>query len=181
MANYSPRGSGGAHRPGGGFPGGKPGQREERRPPPHGEAEDRDLAALLRPGEPIRYFVANGEAARKELFDKEAEDVAKELATLPASQLRRFYGEVMALKRRLELDAELKISDAEIQARLALLKAEAAYTYKRGNKYPPRLVRFFTDHAASVSGRKDFLRGFQPHFEAVVAFHKFYERKGGNP
>lgn len=186
--NRSSGGSPGGGRPGGGFSGGAPGPLQEAKSAPRPEVEDRDLADLLKPPVRVSYFLEGSGAARKELFDQEARRVAQDLANddanerkVPSSQLRRFYSEVMALKRRLELDRDKRIPDAEIQARLALLKAEAAYTFKRG-RYRKELVRFFTRHAEFVQNRDDFERGFQPHFEAVIAFHKFYEKdKGDNP
>ena len=129
---------------------------------------------LKPPAEPPRYFAGNSRAPRAELLGKEAEDVAKQLATVPASQLRRFYAEVMALKRRSELAGA---GDEEIRAQLTLLRAKAAYTWTRNDRYPGELVAFFTRHAAAVRGREDFLHGFQPHFEAVMAFHKVFEQK----
>ena len=70
--------------------------------------------------------------------------------------------------------------DDEIVAALMLLRAKAAYTWGRQSKYPDELVAFFTRHAHSVKTKADFLRGFQPHFEAVMAFHKVFEEKRGN-
>jgi CRISPR type III-A-associated protein Csm2 len=131
---------------------------------------------LRRPDQPVRYFSANDPSApERDLLGSKAEEVAKKLASVPASQLRRFYAEVMALKRRAELT---DITDAEIQAQLMLLRAKAAYTWKRQEKkYPEELVAFFNRHAHSVTSKTDFLRGFQPHFEAVMAFHKVFEIK----
>jgi CRISPR type III-A-associated protein Csm2 len=140
--------------------------------------EDEDLASLLKPpAERFRYFSANNSTApRPEMLDREAQEVARALASLPSSQLRRFYSAVMALKRQIELDSQLP--DEMIRARLALLKAQASYTWKRREReYPRDLVTFFTRHADAVRSRQDFLRGFQPHFEAVIAFHKVFERK----
>jgi CRISPR type III-A-associated protein Csm2 len=131
---------------------------------------------LLRPpAQRLPYFSANDpKAIEARLLGEEAEQVARKLAEVPASQLRRFYAEVMALKRRAEL---ANASDEEIRAQLTLLRAKAAYTWQRQSRYPGELVAFFTRHAASVQTRHDFLRGFQPHFEAVMAFHKVFERK----
>ena len=156
-------GGGGGHRPGGGD--GRGGGRPR-------------TAALLDPSrEPtVHYFTdASGKSVlRKELVDGVAEDVAQKLADLPASQLRRFYGAVIALKRQVELDPNLP--DDEIQAQLALMKAKAAYTHARGGQVPEELVRFFVRHAKSVRNRADFL-AFCRHFEAVMAFHKCFEKK----
>jgi CRISPR type III-A-associated protein Csm2 len=111
---------------------------------------------------------------RPELVDGEAIEVAKAWAELNSSQLRRFFSEVMALRRQVDLDP--KLPDDHIRARLALLKARAAYTYGRDkNRIPPRLVEFFRDHALSVKDKTDF-QAFNRHFESVVAFHKFYAK-----
>jgi CRISPR type III-A-associated protein Csm2 len=132
---------------------------------------------LLRPpAQPLRYFSANDpKAIEPRLLGEEAERVATRLAAVPASQLRRFYAEVMALKRRAELT---EVSDEAIRAELMLLRAKAAYTWQRQKGYPGELVAFFNRHAASVKTKHDFLRGFQPHCEAVMAFHKVFETKG---
>jgi CRISPR-associated protein Csm2 len=144
-----------------------------------GGDRDRRLEELLKPpAQPVRYFEGNdAKAPATRLLADEAEQVAKKLAKLPANQIRRFYGEVMALKRRAELTA---MGDAEIVAQLMLLRAKAAYTWGRQKDYPEELVAFFNRHAHSVKTKQDFLRGFQPHFEAVMAFHKLFEEKKGN-
>ena len=175
------------HRPHQARPGSPPGG---ARPPAGADAQlpaggrsalGNTIEGLLRPPEsPFKYFNANDQAPRRELFGSDAETVAERLADVPASQLRRFYAEVMALTRRAELS---NISDGEIQAQLTLLRAKAAYTWgrKQGQRdaYPDELVAFFNRHAHAVQGRDDLLRGFQPHFEAVMAFHKVKERKKG--
>jgi len=136
--------------------------------------------ALRPPAQPPVYFAPNSGAVRAELLDGEAQRTARELAPIPASQLRRFYAEATALKRRLEL-ATTSIPDDEVQAQMALLKAKAAYTCRRQDRYPIELVRFFARHAAAVKGKDDFQRGFQPHFEAVMAYHRVFEikKRGG--
>jgi len=142
------------------------------------QSDDRGrIEDLLRPpAQPLRYFSPNDpKAVEPRLLGEEAEQVARKLATVPASQLRRFYAEVMALKRRAELT---EVSDEAIRAEMMLLRAKAAYTWQRQNRYPGELVAFFTRHAASVKTKHDFLRGFQPHCEAVMAFHKVFEKKG---
>lgn len=151
-----------------------------------GQGQSREaIEELLRPpAQKVVYFVGNDrKAIDGRLLAEEAEKVARNLAKMPASQLRRFYAEVMSLKRRVELasttDEEV---DKEVRARMLLLRAKAAYTWGRQKSYPAELVRFFTRHAASVQTRDDFLRGFQPHFEAVMAFHRaFQEEKKDTP
>ena len=46
-------------------------------------------------------------APRPELFDEEAELLARRLAGIPASQLRRFFGAVQTIKRKLDVDPRL--------------------------------------------------------------------------
>lgn len=136
------------------------------------------IAELLKPPkEPPVYFNGNDHRApRADLFDSEAQAVAKRLADLPASQLRRFYASVMSLRQQREL-ARDGLPVELLQSRMGLLKAQAAYTRKRDKDYPDELVSFFTRHAAGVKSWNDFLYGFQPHFEAVVAYHKVFEKK----
>lgn len=171
-------------------------QGQGRPPTPSGGGGqgDRFTQHLKPPETPVRYFQANDQKAPDStLFGKEAEEEARKLAEVPASQLRRFYAEVMALKRRAELT---DISDAEIVAQLSLLRAKAAYTAARQGRDADKrdadkrdagkrdaffnLVAFFNRHAHSVKTKNDFLRGFQPHFEAVMAFHKVFDEKKGN-
>lgn len=135
-----------------------------------------DISQLLSANDRVDYFAPNSSFVKPQLLAETAENVARKLASFPSSQLRRFYGEVVALKRRVEL---ANASDAEIQAAMTMLRARAAYTLKRGSHYPGELVSFFNRHARSVQNKKDFLQGFQPHFEAVMAFHKVFETKGG--
>ena len=89
---------------------------------------------------------------------EEAEALAEKLARVPASQLRRFYGDVTAFERRLDMDRSLS-TDA-IKAQVALLKARAAYAYKRVSEqnreqFPKELLQFFVDHAAAIQRRED--------------------------
>lgn len=174
----SPPGGGG---PRGGY-GGSRGHSDGR----HGGG-DSVISRLLRDTKTVEYFASKANdgrrAPRAALFDTEAEDTAKKLAGIPASQLRRFFGAVMGVRRRLDLDALL---GAEfIQAEMALLKARAAYTLarrKRGrdnqSEEQDELLAFFVRHARSVSDRPSFA-AFMRHFEAVMAFHKVYEKEQG--
>src|SRR5579875_2351741 len=162
MANHPQRPQPG-RGPGGGQPRGE------------GGSTDAVLKTLLAPPpekDRFRYF-KDKETPRPEIFDKDAREAGEKLAEIPPSQLRRFYAEVMTLKRQLELTSAPPLTDEAIRARLHLLKARAAYTlarHKNDTAYQ-ELARFFTLHAESVQGRDDFLHGFQPYFEAVIAYH----------
>jgi len=142
---------------------------------------DQDLQIRMPKPNPVHYYAEGSEAAEKPALRvgiiEEAEGLAEKLARVPASQLRRFYGDVTAFERRLDMDRSLT-ADA-IRAQVALLKARAAYAYKRTSRreeFPDALLQFFVDHADAVRKREDY-KAFRRVFETVIAFHKFYEVK----
>jgi CRISPR type III-A-associated protein Csm2 len=151
---------------------------------PHGGRPQHDDAGderLLVADRTIDYFEAGAKtserpAIRATLLDDEARAVAKDIGELPASQLRRFYASIVSLKREIEIDPA-GVSDALVMARLALLKAHTFYAKKRMRDIPDAFVRFIVRHVASVKSKRDFVDGFAPCFEAVVAYHKFFEKK----
>jgi CRISPR-associated protein Csm2 len=124
----------------------------------------------------IAYFAdADRHAIARDLVGKEAEALAQKIAQVPPSQIRRFYGDVMALSRRLVPGARLP--NEAIQTHMTVLKAKAAYAWRRSErqpeKFPRDLLQFFSDHCESVSDQKDF-EAFRQIFEAVIAYHKFF-------
>jgi len=141
------------------------------------------IEQLLKLQDRVKYFAdEERRAVRPELLDGEADEIARKLQDVPASQLRRFFGTVMDLRRRMEVDKEFRKNSEAIRAEMAFLKASAAYAAKRlGYDNPEKnwsgdpleLVRFFTVHRNSVKDARDF-EAFARHFEAVVAFHKVY-------
>lgn len=147
-------------------------------PRPSG-ASGHDTAAMPR-ANTVTYFAdRERKALNPSLVDSSADALAQKIAQVPASQMRRFYGDVLALERRLATGGELPAE--AIRAHMALLKAKAAYASKRAGsrpeQFPRELLEFFVDHAAAVTDRTDF-DAFRRAFEAVIAYHKFYERKG---
>jgi CRISPR-associated protein Csm2 len=127
---------------------------------------------------PVKYFA---DPARKaidpQLVGALAEKLALETAFVPASQMRRFYGDVLALDRRLVPGADIPAE--AVQAHMALLKAKAAYAHRRADSkpkhFPQELLQFFVDHAAGVRDQTDF-EAFRRAFEALIAYHKFYAK-----
>jgi CRISPR-associated protein Csm2 len=139
--------------------------------------ESNDLALALKSTEAVSYRDGDGRL-RPELLDKEAQDAAKGLGDITTTQLRKFFEQVGAIKRRIDVDSSL--SDSEILAQMAFLKASAAYAAARDkDRRNKPVLAFVVKHANSVRERKDFL-DFHRHFETVVAFHKVYgkESKG---
>lgn len=123
---------------------------------------------------PARYYTGNGTTPRAELFDAEAQEEARLWVGIAPSQLRRFFGQVMADRRRLELKGSAA-DDDEARVAMALLKASAAYTAAREPKRKP-LADFVAHHQDKVAGVRDF-NTFARHFEAVVAWHKVFEKQ----
>ncbi len=125
---------------------------------------------------PARYFTAAGTTPRPELFDREAQEEAQGWLAIKPSQLRRFYGQTMADRRRLELKGPAA-EDDEARVAMALLKAGAAYAAAREKTRNP-LADFLAHHAGLVRTVADF-RAFARHFEAVVAWHTVFTKTGG--
>jgi CRISPR-associated protein Csm2 len=117
------------------------------------------------------YFSGDGKTLRPALLDQDAQNTAQKLEDLPTTQLRRFFGQVSAIKRRLDMDD--RIPDEEILAQVAYLKASAAYAAGRDERKGKALLRFLVTNGNTVRTRADFL-AFHRHFETVVAFHKVY-------
>ena len=125
---------------------------------------------------PTGYFGNDSKTPRPALFDAEAQEEARAWAAIKSSQLRRFFGQVMADRRQLEIKGAAA-RDEEAQVAMALLKAGAAYAAAREAARKP-LAEFVAHHTRLVSSVADF-RAFARHFEAVVAWHKVFEKDGG--
>src|SRR5690606_29645629 len=99
--NYPPRG-GGPSRPGGGFGGQRGGPGGYGGRPPGERSATNDIAEILKNPRPVRYFAdPEGRAINRELLDAEARRLAETFGqSVKSAQLRRFYGDVMALKRQ---------------------------------------------------------------------------------
>jgi CRISPR-associated protein Csm2 len=133
---------------------------------------------------PVKYFDEKGKL-RPELLDQEAMKVGEALANaeLDRAQLRRFYGDVLALRRRFEIrSAGAPFSErpsifADILPEFRMLRAKVYYANKRSEKIVPQVMKeFIQRHVDAVKSWQDFL-AFCRHFEAVVAFHYAFSRK----
>ncbi len=143
--------------------------------PNHSQNQSYQPRALPKP-RTVTYFKDNQLA--EELLDTEAEKVAQSLGNVKPTQLRRFYDDVMNLRQQLFIKQNEHQDSEEafaiLRADFKMLKAKAAYAHGRNDEmFPLAFLQFFIDHVASVKTAKDF-EAFCKHFEAVVAFHKFY-------
>ena len=129
----------------------------------------------------VRYF--ENETLRPELLDEEALRVGQALADqgLKSAQLRRFYGDVLGLRRRFETESGVVPPEQresifqEILPEFRLLRAKAYYAHKR-KIIPDVMKQFVQQHVDAVKTSKDFL-AFCRHFEAVVAYHYFFAKE----
>lgn len=127
----------------------------------------------------IRYYIDG--KPNPTLMDDEAQTLGEALAlqdNLKPSQLRRYYDDVWTLRTRLDAIARKPGPAREeafslLRADFKMLKAKAAYAYGR-QLIKKRLLQFFVNHVHSVQTANDF-DVFCRHFQAVVAFHKFYK------
>lgn len=149
-----------------------------RQGPPAGEGTGQPASLPA-----VKYH--ENEKLRPDLLDGDAEQVGKALAAagLQSAQLRRFYGDVLNLRRRFELrSAGQDISRREeafqeILPEFRMLRAKAYYANKRSkNILPDVMKKFMENHVREVKTWKDFL-AFCRHFEAVVAFHYAFSEK----
>ncbi len=127
----------------------------------------------------VTYF--DGDHIRPALVDREAQDWAEKISGLKSTQLRRFFDEVKAIQRQIELavggGAEHDEAFRRVRPRFAMLKAKVLYAKGRlGNHFPDAFVQFFVDHTHAAKTYRDF-SAFVQHFEAVVGFHKFLAKE----
>lgn len=165
------RGGGEGRRPGG-YDSGRP-SRE-----PRGSGAPPAPKRLPAPRS-VTYF-QEGHLA-DDLMDRQAEEAARALRELSTTQLRRFYEDVLTLRERLRAaigprqeDSRKEAEFARLRADFKMLKAKAAYAHGRSPRtFPREFLQFFVDHVSAVNSANEF-EAFCKHFQAVVAFHKFY-------
>ncbi|HEY7158074.1 MAG TPA: type III-A CRISPR-associated protein Csm2 [Gemmataceae bacterium] len=133
----------------------------------------------------LGYFDLAGNL-RSELVAREAiQKLAKQMSDewprdgKPTHQIRRFFQHCRAIEARLRANAStpelLKATWAAEEAAFRLLDAAAADALaKSPPKIPELFHNFIKSNVAAVKNEKDFLKGFLPHFEALVGFGSQY-------
>ena len=160
------RGQGGGR----GQRGGRGGGRQRR---------DRDRTPRDMPTFPDAYFAPDERGVpclqtdfvSRAKMDALAETLARgAYPNLTTGQTRRFFNHCREIERRLEVEGE---SWGEVAASFQQLSAHAQYA-SSGRKIPHEFQRFIDDNVDRVASADDprdaFLRGFLPHFEALVGF-----------
>ena len=150
-----------------------------------GRRRDRFQAPRNMPTFPDAYFAPDENGApclRTDFVSRAKVDALSEILArgvqpnLTTGQTRRFFNHCREIERRLEVDDE---SWSEVAAGFQSLSAHAQYA-SSGRKIPREFQRFIDDNVDRVSSADDprdaFLRGFLPHFEALVGFGAAYMR-----
>ena len=127
---------------------------------------------------PATYADTKGNM-RPELVDSEARNEARYWCgnKITSTQLRRFFGAVRADERRFNLQ-QGQTADSEVQVAMMMLKTKAYYAAARDRKHKP-IADFCDHHAKLVKTHTDFTH-FLRHFEAVTAYHKYFEKGKSN-
>ncbi len=129
------------------------------------------------------YFDANGNL-RLEFVDRECmQDLAEKMCNdwprdgKPTHQVRRFFQHCRAIEAKLRAKTSTWLAE---EATFRLLDAAAADALGKDKpKIPVLFHDFIKLNIAAVKNEKDFLKGFLPHFEALVGFgsQPFKERE----
>jgi CRISPR type III-A-associated protein Csm2 len=99
-----------------------------------------------------------------------AKDIAQKLdqsrPSMNTAQLRKFFGEVRSIESQLKSGKSFDT----IRGRVLKLDAYAADAFKKGNV--PQLFKQFIEQNLkwAEKDQKNYLDGFLPHFESVVAY-----------
>lgn len=154
----------------------KAGLQPQRRRPERGERREA-------PNLPNAYFSTDAEKRRylEPVFvtRKNIDPLASYLGRhakprLTTGQMRRFFNHCRQIERRLQIDGE---SWERVSAGFEVLSSHAQYAQSAG-KIPAEFQRFIDDNVRRVVADGDpheaFLRGFLPHFEALVGFSAAY-------
>lgn len=117
------------------------------------------------------YFDGNKlriEYVQRDNMSKLARKMSEGYKPLTTNQLRRFFGHARAIESRLlAKTASWEEMAADFQ-RLDVAAADAFH--KSDAKIPALFHDFIKRNVASVANEQDFLKGFMPHFEALVGF-----------
>lgn len=137
-------------------------------PPPDNRTLEQIWPGYLQGG----YFDNNGslkaEYVSRATVDPLVQAMGQAFPPLTTHQLRRFFQHCRAIEARLK--AKQAAWDA-LNADFRKLDVAAADAFGKSTKKIPLLFHdFIRRNVAAVSGEKDFVHGFIPHFEALVGF-----------
>ena len=134
---------------------------------------EKSLSDILRSS---GYFDAAGNLRTDFVVRDRLVPIAEELASarppLTTHQVRRFFQHCRAIEAKLR--AKTSTWAAEEAAFLQLDVAASDAFGKTQPKIPELFHDFIKSNVAAVKNEKDFLKGFLPHFEALVGYGAQY-------
>jgi CRISPR type III-A-associated protein Csm2 len=118
------------------------------------------------------YFDAAGnlrnEFVARDRIVPMAEDMSRATPALTMHQIRRFFQHCRAIEAKIRAGTSTWRAEEAAFRQLDVAAADAF------GKSPPKIPKLFHDfiksNVAAVKNEKDFLKGFLPHFEALVGF-----------
>ncbi|RIK62287.1 MAG: hypothetical protein DCC65_17765 [Planctomycetota bacterium] len=121
------------------------------------------------------YFGADGNLKIEYVSRERVELLAQKMATLTVHQIRRYFGHCRAIETRLKSGG---VSWAAVWPEVRKLDVAAADgAAKQPRKIPDIFHDFIRRNVDAIKTEKDFLRGFLPHFEALVGFGQAYFKR----
>ncbi len=124
------------------------------------------------------YFDSQGNLKVEYVSRERVEPLAQKMSGLTIHQLRRYFGHCRVVETRLKAGGASWESIRPEIKKLAIAAADGAA--KDRPKIPALFHDFIQRNTDAIKSRDDFLRGFLPHFEAVVGFGQGYFKKQRN-
>jgi CRISPR type III-A-associated protein Csm2 len=121
------------------------------------------------------YFDTGGCLKVEYVSRERVEPLAQKMSSLTIHQIRRYFSHCRAIETRLRsVGAAWESLWPEVK-RLDVAAADGAA--KQPPKIPPLFHDFIRRNVDKIKTKDDFLKGFLPHFEALVGFGQAYFRK----
>jgi len=121
------------------------------------------------------YFDADGNLKVEYVSRDRVEPLVQKMASLTMHQVRRYFGHCRAIETRLRSGGATWERVWPEVKKLDVAAADGAA------KQPPKIPALFHDfirrNVDRIRTKDDFLRGFLPHFEALVGFGQAHFKK----
>ncbi|MBN9350047.1 MAG: type III-A CRISPR-associated protein Csm2 [Chitinophagaceae bacterium] len=103
-------------------------------------------------------------------YDRQNKPVYRK--TLSTSQLRKFFGDLKSLEANTS-------SENFSVARVKMMKPKLAYAVGREKSFEPKIKDLYIEFSKAIDAVSEYrhFKNFIQLFEAVVAYHKFYENQ----
>ena len=129
------------------------------------------------------YFDDNG-ALRIEFIQEFSKEIAQLLCDrkMTSTQLRNFYSHVKRACTIYKLNKDSNMKEAILLGKVKKLDSIVKYNMGRDNTGRDNMIPWiFGDFIAlnldACGSAKDITDGFAPHFETIVGYFKFYEKR----